>query len=860
MRLPILLILLLFSLSSLAQKQLLETKISFHCTNEPLEGVLASLHKRYGLEFAYSDDVIPVNAAVNLSLEQQTLKLLLEKLVHDFGLSYKVLNNRIILSKAPQPFTQTIRGQVVDQSTGAAVVGASVLIAGTSPPLGGISNGGGYFKIVDVPVGRTDVLVSCLGYHSKTYPALLVGTGKELVLEVKLAEAVAQLEEVVVTAASAHGQARQEFPLVSARSFSVEESKRFAGSLGDPARMAANFAGVTGASDESNALIIRGNSPRGVLWRIEGIEVPNPNHFSTEGASSGVVSVLSANVLDGADFLTGAFSAEYGNALSGVFDLRLRNGNNQKQEHSFQLGVLGMEASTEGPLFRGHSASYLINYRYSTLSVLDKIGFDLNRAGEFKDYQDLAFKVNYPTARLGTFSLFGIGGLSRINRADTSILDKSYSDMGVLGFTHHKLLPHHISLRSSLSISGTHISRHDRLLSWSERILQLDEDYKKTYARASVALKKRFSARHVAEGGLMYSRLNYNFFLRERDSQNFDYDDIINFSEVGGAGAGTTQAYMQAQSLFLPGLEASYGLHFLHFGLTDDYSMEPRLGLRWHLASDKVISAGFGKHSKTENLQYYLARHHQAGGQEVQLNRNLGFTRAQHYVLGYEQQLPFRNQLKLEAYYQQLYNAPVHLNSSVLYAAINEDSGFITDTLINRGSGRNLGLELSLEKSFAQNFYYLLNGSLYNSTFKMADGREWNTAYNGNYNMHAVAGYELPLGSSAVRSLLGINFKLSWSGGRRYIPIDAAASVQQGQQVLDMDRAFEPKLPTYFRADMQLSYRRHRPGFSSEWRLDIQNATNHRNAAYYYYDAENSLVKLKRQTGLLPILSYRIEF
>jgi hypothetical protein len=855
-----LLLFLLLSFAAQAQKQLLETRVSLHCVNEPLEAVLSSLQQHYGLEFSYSDDVIPVNAAVSISVAEQPLRLLLDQLAEEYFISYRVLKNRIILSRSSALLTQTIRGQVIDQQTGAPVAGAMVRIAGTgsSSPIGSISNGEGHFTISGVAVGRAELLISCVGYHTRSLPGLLISSSKELVLDIKLVEAVAQLEEVVITASQEVGQGQHALPLVSARSFTVEESWRFAGSLGDPARMAANFAGVTGASDESNALVIRGNSPRGVLWQIEGIEVPNPNHFSTEGASSGVVSVLSANVLEGANFLTGAFSAEYGNALSGVFDLRLRRGNNQKREHSFQAGILGLEASTEGPFAAGHTSSYLINYRYSTLSVLDKLGFDLNRAGEFKNYQDLTFKIHLPTDRSGTFSFFGIGGLSRSNLADTTVLDSNYSDVGVLGLTHLKTMGGGVSIRSLLSLSGTHISRHDKLLSWSDRILQLDEDYSKSYARAAVSALKRFSASQLAEGGLVYSRLFYQFFLRERDSENAAYNEIINFKETGSASI--VQAYIRAHTYITPGIRADYGLHLLHFGLTDDSSLEPRLSLRYQLSGNQVISAGFGKHSKIENLQYYLGRDHQIGGRELQLNADLGFTRALHYVLGYEQSLSASTLLKLETYFQQLYQVPVQLNPASLYAAINEESGFITDTLINNGNGRNYGVELSLEKNFSRNFYYLLNGSLYNSTFQMADGREWNTTYNGNYSLQALAGLELPLRNREAESLLGINFKLSWAGGRRYIPLDEEASIQQDRQVLDFQNAFEPKLPHYFRADIQLHYRRHRPGLTSEWRLDIQNTTNHRNAAYYFYNTESNRVQLKRQIGLLPIMSYRIEF
>lgn len=852
------LLLLLFILSpffAAAQSNVLEKKVSVHFTETTLEKVLATLNKEYSFEFSYSDDIIPVKAIINLSAENENLKTVLERLFKDFNITYKVINNRIVLSS---PLTQTIRGLVIDQSTNAPIPGANVLIEETSPVIGGTTNAEGQFTINNVPVGRPGILITCIGYTPKKLANILLGTGKEVVLEVKLAESITQVEEVLITAKRSDTRHENELALVSARSFSVEETKRYAASLGDPARLAASFAGVTGASDESNALAIRGNSPRGVLWRVEGIEVPNPNHFTTEGASGGVVSILSTNIINNADFLTGAFPAEYGNALSGVLDISLRNGNNKKQEHSFQAGILGIETATEGPFHKNHAASYLVNYRYSTLSVLDKLGFDLNEAGEYKNYQDFAFKINYPTSNSGTLSLFGIGGLSRSNLADTSKQDNNYADMGVLGLKHQQTINKNTSILSAVSLSGTHISKHYEVLGLNSEALRLEENYTKSYLRASVTAKRRISSKYLLEGGLIYSRLFYDFFLLDLDSANVLYTEIINFREEDNTGI--SQGYIQAKHSFSPDVQAVYGLHFLRFGLTNDNSLEPRVQIRWQAASNKAFSAGFGKHSKIENLQYYLARDHQQGGNEVQINKNLGFTRANHYVLGYEQFLQPNLLLKLESYYQDLYNSPVQLDPSALYAVINEETGFISDTLINNGKGRNYGLELSIKKSFSNDFYYLVNGSIYQSKFKIAEGQERNTAYNGNFNVHLLTGYEFEYENRANQQTLGINIRVTWAGGNRYVPIDIEESITEGRQIHNMESAFEPKLPNYFRADLQINYRKNKPGYSTEWRLDIQNFTNHLNPAYYYYDAENESTRLKSQIGLLPILSYRIDF
>ncbi len=839
-----------------AQSNGLDKKITVNFSNVTLEEALSTISKISEAEFSYSDDVVPVNALVSLTATEQELKEVLKILLANFNIEYKYTNGRIIFRKAPAPLSQTVRGTIVDQYTHFPIPGANIIAVDTNPLLGTTSEADGKFKIPNVPVGRTTIQITSVGYQSRTLSNILLGTGKELVLEIKLMESVTTMEEVVVIAKQNDQSNTSETTVVSGHSFTVEETKRYAGSLGDPSRMASSFAGVTNASDESNALIVRGNSPRGVLWRVDGIEVPNPNHFATEGSSNGIVSVLSSNIIDNSDFLTSAFPALYGNALSAVFDMKLRSGNNERREHSFQAGLLGVEASTEGPFSNKNRSSYLINYRYSTLNILDKLGVDLNDAGEYKNYQDFSFKMDFLTTKNGRFSVFGIGGLSKSNQENINTLAHDNSNMGIVGITYQKIVNDNTSITSAVSWSGTGISNYNEVLGLDSGSLKIEENYHKSYARTSLLADRKITERFFLKGGIIYSRLFYNFYLRNLDPGNQAYQEIINFQEQNNTGI--TQAFLTAQQNFTSTLLGVYGVHFIQFGLTKDYAIEPRAGIRWQVASDKTFSVGYGKHSRIENLQYYLARDHQTGGDEVQINKNLGFTRADHYVVGYEQSLGHGHTFKVEAYYQQLYNAPVQSDPSSMYSTINEDSGFITDTLLNNGKGRNYGIEISAGKSFSKNFYYQLNGSLYQSKFRVADEQERNTSYNGNYNFHLLLGKEFRLSNN--RDILGLNMKITGAGGKRYVPIDLEKSMEEGHQVYDWENAFNPQLPDYFRTDLQLVYRRNKLRYSTEWRLDIQNVTNHSNAAYFFYNSISQSIHVKYQVGLLPIFSYRIEF
>ncbi|MCO6477543.1 MAG: TonB-dependent receptor, partial [Phaeodactylibacter sp.] len=227
---------------------------------------------------------------------------------------------------------QTIKGAVVDQQSEIPVIGAAVELLSVGPPRGAVTDIDGRFSIAEVPVGRHTVRVSYLGYSPVTIPNVLVTAGKETVLNLSLEESVVQMNEVVVNGRVEKGKANNEMATISTRSFNLEEVTRFSGGRNDVARLAGNFAGVATADDSRNDIVIRGNSPTGVLWRLEGIPIPNPNHFATLGTTGGPVSALNPNLLATSDFLTSAFPAEYGNALAGVFDIGFRSGNRDNYE------------------------------------------------------------------------------------------------------------------------------------------------------------------------------------------------------------------------------------------------------------------------------------------------------------------------------------------------------------------------------------------------------------------------------------------------------------------------------------------------------------------------------------------------
>ena len=429
-------------------------------------------------------------------------------------LSLLLLYTGILLQA--QNLTQTVRGVVVDEASGITLIGANVIILNSQPLLGSSTDQDGKFRIENVPVGRQSLKITYLGYEDAYVKDILIGSGKEVILTIKLRESLFNInEDIVVTAEPDKEEPLNDMAVVSARMFTVEETKRYAASVNDPARMALSFAGVAANGDFSNEIVIRGNTPRGLLWRVEGIEVPNPNHFAGAGSSGGGISILSANMLANSDFFTGAFPAEYGNAVSGVFDIKLRNGNNEKREYAIQLGLLGADVALEGPFSQNSNASYLVNYRYSTLAMLNLLGLEVVEDGAVPKFQDLSFKIKIPTQKAGSFSVWGLGGLSNQVEEEPDYAYDYHSNMGAAGITHTFYLDKKTYLENTISYSGTDLGyKEDQFDDPSLPRLDYEESLINTAFRVSSLANRKFNAKNTVRAGMIFSNLGYKLFAQ----------------------------------------------------------------------------------------------------------------------------------------------------------------------------------------------------------------------------------------------------------------------------------------------------------------------------------------------------------
>ncbi|MGB1317799.1 MAG: TonB-dependent receptor plug domain-containing protein, partial [Flavobacteriales bacterium] len=660
-----------------------------------------------------------------------------------------------------------------------------------------------------------------------------ITSGKEFVLQIALEENVHMTEEVKVVATQ-DGRTKNEMMTVSSRSFSVKETQRFAGSINDPGRVALNFPGVTAAQDNDNDVIVRGNSAAGMLWRLEGIDVPNLNHFSRPGSSGGGITALSPHVLGGTDFSTGAFPAEYGNAISGVFDVSFRNGNTERHEFMVRAGIIGLNAGAEGPLSKkDDGSSYLFNYRYSTLGILGALGLHIVDENTTNTYQDLSFKFTLPNTKKSRISIFGIGGLSdeigiiKTDTADWEIYKNRFkttfkTNLAVLGVSWTQLLDEKSYLKTVLAGTYNDVVDGDDTLDFN---INLHPIRNTAFNNSRIALhtfyNRKLNSKLSLRAGI---HADENFYSFQESKYIDSLDQTVTL--INGSGNTTTiQPYAQVKYRPTATTTLVGGLHATYLRLNNTYSIEPRLSLTQKIGKSQLFSFGYGLHGQYLPLGSYFTQFERSDGTTYLPNKDLEMVQSHHFVLSYEIGFLRNYKAKIEPYFQYLTKLPVSANPESTYMLLNERSGYAKDSLVNQGTGMNYGVDLSIQRYYAKHWFFLANGSIFWSTYKPLNGKTYSGAYDSRFTMSVMAGYEVQFKNSALE----FSFRIGYMGGFRYTPIDLEASTQAREAVTIDSLAFTQKYRDYFRPDIRIAYRQDKPKYSWTISLDLGNVIDYKN-------------------------------
>lgn len=788
---------------------------------------------------------------------------------HNRILPFFILFASLSTVQAQQVVFSSIRGNVVDKQTLSPLPGATIVIINNPDVTAGTTTDEkGFFKLSKIPIGKYEIRVTFMGYAPFTTDPIIVSTGKESAVMVYLQEMAITANEVEIKSGYRKYDALNKMATVSVRSFSTDETFRFAGSYNDPARMAANFAGVTSGIDNRNDIIVRGNSPMGMQWRIDDMEIPNPNHFAAVGTTGGPVTILNNNLLANSDFFTGSFPAQYGNTLAGIFDMRMRNGNNQEHEYWFQIGWNGIEFGTEGPFSKNHTASYLFSYRYSPLQLLSLLGIN---TGIVPEYQDVNLKITIPTKKAGTFTLTGIGGTSYIQLFDSRHEQSEWtfpdygedlsngSNLGVVGITHQILPNPSLRLKNMVYVVGSQIYTKIDTFSnvvptpapWAgERSTEVK------YAYAGQLIKK-FSVNNTLNAGVNWDYYRMNF----ADSMIYKSRFLVN------TGSFETmhlfRGFVQWQHHFSTKFVTTAGLFSSLLTLNNSWAVEPRIGFDWFIGDKHTISFGTGLYSQMQPRVIYFILAHQPDGTITQPNVNLGYTRNFQASAGWNYLITANLRFKTEAYFQLLYDIPVKA-SIPQYALTNEGHSFFinrqySDSLLNAGSGMNYGAEFTLERFFRKHYYFLLTASLFNSTYTAYDGAVRSSAFNVNYALNAVGGYEFVIGKRKW-GVMSFGLRATWAGGSPYVPYDVNETVATGEAVYDWTQAYEVRYPEYKRVSFRFGVKRNLPKYNIEFMLDLQYRTSYTNVYLQRIDPKTGEIKDFFTMAFFPMGTWRIQF
>ena len=786
----------------------------------------------------------------------------------------------LIILSAQAQIKQIVRGNIIEKESKLPIAGAVIRIFKDSNLVsGGSADEEGNFRIAHIPLGRININITMIGYDRVVLPNMEVTSAKELILNIEMEEISVKVNEVVITAMDKI-KTNNEMATVSARTFNVEEAGRYAGSRSEPARMASNFAGVQGSNDSRSDIVVRGNSPMGVLWRLEGIDIPSPSHFGNTGSTGGPVSILNAKMIGNSDFFTGAFPAEYGNGTAGVFDVRFRNGNNEKNEFTAQLGFVGTEISGEGPIHKKAKSSYLFTYRYSSLQLFESLHIKIGTAA-IPHYQDLSFKLNFPLKNNSNLSFFAMGGLSDI-KVIMSTLDKPGTDlylntnydqtvkfaMGLLGASYSKSLNSKSYTKIIICQSANGNSNNDYLLfrnpglfSKIDSTKEANNSYQENRTSVHWFVNYKVNVRTSLKSGIIMNQHS----IYSIDST---YNKITNGYTINLKGQETYATFMpyaQLKFKFTEKLTLNAGLNFFYSTINSNTkAINPRLGLRYHINDKTSISFGYGMHSQMMPVYLYFGQNKMSDGSTASINKNVGMYNSHHLVLGYDWSFAKNARIKVETYYQYLNKVPVELKSSS-FSILNTglSNGILyADSMVNKGIAYNYGVEFTLEKFFSDGYFYMATVSLYQSKYQGSDHIWRNTSFNGNYVLNGMIGKEFKIKD---KNVFGIGSKITYAGGQLYGPVDTAATLKQSKIVqVDAQRnslQFKP----YFRFDLRLYYKINTSHFTHEIAFDLVNLFDTRNILSLAYgpdpkNANGIIIGNNYQLGFLPPFYYKLDF
>ncbi len=739
----------------------------------------------------------------------------------------------------------SIEGKVFDRDTKAPLAGATVTLVGLS--VGASAGMDGEFVIRNVPVGSYSVRFSYVGYEPAIETDVIVKPERSSHVDAGLRVSPLRSGEVEV---SPDYFGKSDGSNVSAVNFSYEEIRRAPGAAGDVSRIMKSLPSVAEVNDQSNGLIVRGGSPVENAFYLDNIEIPNINHFPTQGASSGPIGLLNLDFIRDVSFYSGGFPAEYGDRLSSVMDIKLRDGNREKVQTQLDLNFAGFGGLAEGPLF-GAKGSWLVSVRRSYLDLLIKaIDVGTAVAPRYGDYQ---WKGVYDIDRSNRVELLGIWGDDHNNPDAGTAVE---NDMVYYGNQDHYQSTNGINWRvlwgtsgySNTSLAFTSESfKDDSYETGSGLPIQSNRSLEQSLKLRNIN-RLRLSGTNVAQFGFELSRVTAKY-----DIVYGSYTDALGNPVPGSSlkrdlGAQKVAGFFSLESDLSPFINSSIGLRSDYFSYNRKLDLAPRASLTLHPDEKTSVTASAGVYYQT--LPLILLSQNDG-------NSSLRDLKAVHYIIGMERLLTGSTKLSVDVYEKDYSDFPVDPQQPSLFL-IDElyyRYGFFFNhgDLVGGGKARSRGVEVIVQKKMAKDFYGMVSASYSKSGYEANDGVWYDRVYDNRIIFCIEGGYKP--GDDWEFSIRWI-----YAGGPPYTPFDIAASQRLDRGVLDATRINSDRYPAYHSLNVRLDKRFNFSGSDLVFYLSAWNVYNRKNVAQYFWNEVRNEQGTIYQWGILPVFGIEYEF
>lgn len=740
-----------------------------------------------------------------------------------------------------------ITGRILDKTTKEPVVGATVKVIGLD--LGAVADLDGKFTIQNIPVGTYQVKISAVGYESTIRSDVVVSTARAYILVVELAETGVEGKEVEVVAD--YFKRRKADSPTSEQSFTYEEIRRLPGGFEDVVRAVSTLPGVSVASAGRNDLLVRGGAPSENLFLIDGIEVPNINHFGTQGFAGGPISFVNLDYVREVNFSTGGFGVKYGDKISSVVSLDLRNGREDRTGGKLNLSASQFGFNIEAPL--SQDGQYLFSARRSYLDLIFKAaGFSF-----VPEYYDFLGKVTYNLGGGNEISALGIGVINNV-RLFNDTPEKRFDNSRLLDNTQYQLIS---GITWKKVFKGGFVSTTLGRTRVDYRFQQRDSLQNPFFRNNSI--EDEFNLR--SDATVVLTKATELSFGVQAKTIGFDADVFLK-SQLNDSVIVNQQlkdrfykgaTYLQLLQRF-GRFTATLGGRLDYFdGINQKFYPAPRGSLSYALTEKTTLNASFGRYTQSPSYIWLVAE---------ESNRNLKNIQTNVAIAGFEHILQPDLKFSIEGYYKQYGDYPASVNRPFLVLANTgagfggSEEGFASfglEPLVSVGEGRAYGVELFVQKKLSQTPYYgIASLTIGRSEFQGIDGVFRPSNFDQRIIFSLSGGYRFD-----EKWELGIKFR--YASGRPFTPVGAQGDRTFAFQLTNIDPNFfnSQRLPDFHALDLRVDRRWPFEAWTLITYIDIQNVYNRQNVNPPRWNVrENKVESVGGQIGILPSIGINAEF